>query len=526
MQDAGAWRTLRRRVAPLFLAALLLLWAAGSAGAADRVYWGDPASDSLAFIGLDGSGADTLAPSEAAFRGPSGTAIDPVTERIYWLNGGDNNNAGAGFAFANLNGVGGGILTIPGAVFDEAIGMAIDPVARRIYWANGGGFRSEAIWSATLEGADLRRFDTSPAELTGPTGLAIDPVARRLYWVNRATTDPVSFADLDHPGNGRNLNSAGAPVVSPVGLAIDPLNRRVYWGNLGGDSISVANLDGSGGAQLDTTGAQVRSPRGVAVDAFGGRVYWANDGSRSAPVSFANLDGSGHGGDLKAFTLSAGFPVLRVSPRSIAPPAIGGGAKPGSVLTCSTGTWAPDLVEAFYYDAAERFSFQWSRNGADVPGATGASLSADVEGDYRCRVTASNEAGATAASSPPHRVALDASAIRLRLAKATVGAGDTLLVSLSNDSALDLSGSLSGRSTVKSGSRKRPVKLAAKPFAIGAHAAKVVKLRLPKRLRLLLLRKRKLAISLHATFAAVGGAPSVVEQKVIAKLKRSRARID
>lgn len=73
---------------------------------------------------------------------------------------------------------------------------------------------------------------------------------------------------------------------------------RIFWTHAASPgAISFANLDGSGGGgDLDTTGATVPSfPEGVAIDAAAGRVYWGN-GSGTG-ISFASLAGGG-GGDL------------------------------------------------------------------------------------------------------------------------------------------------------------------------------------------------------------------------------------
>jgi hypothetical protein len=72
-------------------------------------------------------------------------------------------------------------------------------------------------------------------------------------------------------------------------------------------------------------------------------------------------------------------------------------AAAGSTLSCSQGSWAPDLLGSFLYRAPQSFSYQWSLNGADIAGASAASDTAVVGGDYRCTATASNQAGLSAA---------------------------------------------------------------------------------------------------------------------------------
>jgi hypothetical protein len=71
---------------------------------------------------------------------------------------------------------------------------------------------------------------------------------------------------------------------------------RVYWAGYGNDKISFANLDGTGsGGDLNTGAATLSEPLGLAIDMAGGRLFWTNDAAPA--IAFAYLDGSG-GGDL------------------------------------------------------------------------------------------------------------------------------------------------------------------------------------------------------------------------------------
>jgi hypothetical protein len=67
----------------------------------------------------------------------------------------------------------------------------------------------------------------------------------------------------------------------------------------------------------------------------------------------------------------------------------------GSVLSCSQGAWAPDLLGSFLYRAPQGFAYQWSLGGADIAGATQNFHTAAAPGSYACRVTAKNQAGST-----------------------------------------------------------------------------------------------------------------------------------
>jgi DNA-binding beta-propeller fold protein YncE len=191
-------------------------------------------------------------------------------------------------------------------------------------------------------------------------------------------------------------------------VAIDPMTRTIYWANDSGNPISYAKLDGSGGAALDTLGSTPDRPYGAAIDLAGGRIYWANRGDPTLPdthpstISYANLDGSGGGGQLNvsgATPFQARFPVLLRAPSGAGAPQIAGGSRVGSALTCSQGAWAPDELGSFLYRAPVSVAYQWSRNRADVAGATGSSYTSRIAGTYSCRVTATNQAGSTSQTS-------------------------------------------------------------------------------------------------------------------------------
>jgi hypothetical protein len=80
-------------------------------------------------------------------------------------------------------------------------------------------------------------------------------------------------------------------------------------------------------------------------------------------------------------------------PTSVTAPTIRGTPHKGAVLTCATGDWE---------GGPSTFSWQWSLDGAPIPGATAESygvLGSDVDHLAGCVVTATNEFGSTAAPS-------------------------------------------------------------------------------------------------------------------------------
>src|SRR6202000_1808945 len=64
----------------------------------------------------------------------------------------------------------------------------------------------------------------------------------------------------------------------------------------------------------------------------------------------------------------------------------------GSTLVCPYD-WQGDLPEAHLYRAPQTVTYTWSRNGAAIAGATGATMIANEAGRYGCTETAPNGAG-------------------------------------------------------------------------------------------------------------------------------------
>jgi trimeric autotransporter adhesin len=144
------------------------------------------------------------------------------------------------------------------------------------------------------------RCRVTAENLGGQSSAMSDPVtisvrrAERIFWANYGA-DSLSYADLDGSGHGEDLDTGATAVNNPSATALDPAAGRIYWANSSGvDTINYANLDGTGGGgTLNISDASVNGIRGMVLDHAAGKIYWANEGSDT--ISFANLDGSGSG---------------------------------------------------------------------------------------------------------------------------------------------------------------------------------------------------------------------------------------
>jgi DNA-binding beta-propeller fold protein YncE len=394
----------------LLIALCALGVAAPGAAAKDRIYWTSFDTGRVNWANLDGSGGvqelnvtgATIAPEGYGFGGD----IDPVQQRFYWANQIDGT-----INWANLDGSGGGHLNTGTASVSEPDGISVDSVGRLVYWANG----NDTIGYANLDGSGGGDLTTGMGTVDNPHGTTAFPAAGRVYWGNWGliATYFLSFARTDGSG-GQTLSLTGtATMNTPFGIAIDAAAQRIYWANDNPGIVSVANLDGSNASDIDNRGLKMEGPYGVALDPEAGRAYTANFAGNN--LTYIGVDGSGGATVPVALPKESGpnFPVLLKDPRPTSAPAVTrkgpptpkskkGRRKPaplpklvGSSLTCQSGGWAPDLVEARLYRSPSSIGFSWTRDGAEVAGAHGNVIIADRPGNYRCRVTGANAAGST-----------------------------------------------------------------------------------------------------------------------------------
>jgi DNA-binding beta-propeller fold protein YncE len=408
--DMGSRRGLIALGTGLVASLLLLVGLASSASADDRVYWVNGTAvdaNPISHADLDGSGGDDLDTTGAPSAEPRGVTLDMAAGKVYWTNRANNR-----ISFANLDGTGGArdLETTGSLLPDHPNGAAVNPAEGRIYWANE--------WAGTIAWADLDTavdgdaLPTVGGTLTDPpvdTPITpmVDPGSRTIYWGN-AAANVISYASLDG-GDILTLNTAGATVNNPHGLALDSEAGRVYWANIGPVDnrihvISYADLDGSGGGDLELAPNTANVPIGVAIDPSSGRIYWGNAGDDT--LRWADLATAVGGDDqttvqgmvttLGATPEGPRSPVLLKAPSSTGEPEI---TPDGSELTCSKGSWVPDMQESWLYRAPSEFEYSWTRDNVVIPEADDATYRATVAGEYRCTVTGSNPAGDD--TSPP-----------------------------------------------------------------------------------------------------------------------------
>jgi PQQ-like domain len=358
-------------------------WLASAAFASDLIYWTSYTGAGGVRVGdLGGAGAQDLFTGESS---PDGVAIDAAAGKIYWA----DTTSGV-IRVANLDGTGARDLYTGES---SPSGVAIDPAAGLIYWANAVS-RSGAIRVGNLDGSGAAR--TLFAAESYPVGVTIDPAAGKIYW-GSYDTFAIRVGNLNGTGAATNLFTGED---YPTQLAIDPAAGKLYWTNEFAGNVRVGNLDGTGAASSLYSGEG--DVGGVAIDPGSGKIYWSN--WNLGTVRVGSLDGAAPAQSLYQGQSDPWFVALLRAPLGAGSPQVSGPAGLGQTLTCSPGSWAPDLLGAFLYRAPQSLAYQWTVNDAPIPGATTSSLLVSSPGDYRCEEIATNAAGSTTQTSAPTQV--------------------------------------------------------------------------------------------------------------------------
>jgi PQQ-like domain len=370
----------------IFGCALALLlcataWLAPAAFASDSIYWSSYTNGGPVRVGdLGGSGARDLFTGESS---PEGVAIDLAAGKVYWAD-----TTSGTIRVGNLDGTGARDLYTGES---QPSGVAIDPAAGLIYWADAVS-GSGAIRVGNLDGSGTAR--TLFAGESYPVGLTIDPAAGTIYW-GSYDTFKIRVGNL----NGTGARDLFSGENYPTQLAIDPAAGKIYWTNEFNGNVRVGNLDGTGARSLYTGEGEIG---GVAVDPTTAKIYWTN--WNLGTIRVGSLDGTVPPQSLYTGQANAWMVALLRTPLGTGAPQVSGTGAIGQPLSCTPGSWAPDLLSAFLYRAPQTRAYQWTLNGSPIAGATASSVLVSSPGDYRCAEIATNVAGSTTQTSAPTTV--------------------------------------------------------------------------------------------------------------------------
>ena len=291
----------------------------------------------------------------------------------------------------------------------------------------------------TVSVVDTTTRSTIATLSPGGLGLAVDPVLHRLYATSGAR---LTVFDTD---TLQAVATLSAPATGGWwAVAVDATRHRVYLGDLGGGGITVVDGTSNSSVALIATGKPIRfalavdpsASRLVAASDTATATLWMVDTATDAVVGTATV------GDFPSHIVfdashRAVITDLGSNDLAVVDPATGAvtrtplSAKPaglafagaqlyvalngsGAVAVMGNGTPVMDSVSVSPAEARTNdtltaavvahdpdgdpltFAYQWTRNGADLAGATGASLQLSLAGNgdrgdaIAVRVTASD----------------------------------------------------------------------------------------------------------------------------------------
>jgi DNA-binding beta-propeller fold protein YncE len=224
----------------------------------NRIYWANSGTDSISYANLDGSGgADLYTSASAQLNDPFGVAIDPGASRIYWPNEGSTGLHANSIGYAYLDGSGGSsTLTMTGiSTISSPSGVALDPDTEEIYWSNAASGDNIQKDSLATDNPD-HGVSQSPGI---PFGVAVDTAAGRAYWAAQGT-DRLYYAQFPFVAANQLGFGGASGLPIPRGVAIDPAGGRIYWGNNVANAISWGDLTGGGSGDISSPGQQNAYP--------------------------------------------------------------------------------------------------------------------------------------------------------------------------------------------------------------------------------------------------------------------------
>ncbi len=168
--------------------------------------------------------------------------------------------------------------------------VEVDPVNNRIYWLESFGGLTEfgafgKLFSANLDGTDITTLVTG---LHHPTGLALDVENERLFVThdstafNGATGDnSIDVYTLDgikiNPPIAQGTATGGSPqnrMITPTDVEYDVVNDVVFWTDRDSGNAGIQSVDNTG--TVSRVLSDGPNPAGLALVADGSSLYWAD----------------------------------------------------------------------------------------------------------------------------------------------------------------------------------------------------------------------------------------------------------
>ncbi|MBK6699553.1 MAG: T9SS type A sorting domain-containing protein [Saprospiraceae bacterium] len=132
-------------------------------------------------------------------------------------------------------------------------------------------------------------------------GLAIHEGTKRIFY-SESDNKRIFSANLDG-SDIKEIIYINSGLALIRGIDIDPINNKIYWANTGQGKIQRANLDGTG---IEDVIKNITIPNDVIIEANTGNIYWTESGQ----IASSNTDGSNVKVLVDSTIYSSGFLLL------------------------------------------------------------------------------------------------------------------------------------------------------------------------------------------------------------------------
>jgi hypothetical protein len=275
------------------------------------------------------------------------------------------------------------LVNVPAASGTPVHFQIVGPNAQsKLVDANGAG-QGTTAFAGIFQGVDTV---TAWAMVNGQ---AVTSAPVQVHWLAGRDTTFLSLSQSQQGGPSGQLTRLVANLSDLTTSPATPIAGAAVTISVGAQSC-VATTDAFGNAACTVT------PLGGAGLQFLTASY-AGDAAHTAATGSSLFELGGVGFASPGATTTSTSPL---APQSTAAPRVSGTPTPGHRLSCSTGSWSGSPTS---------FSYQWSRDGHPIAGATGASYTVQIGDEARslaCTVTASNAFGSASRTSAPVLVAL------------------------------------------------------------------------------------------------------------------------
>jgi len=224
-------------------------------------------------------GADNSTATVDAGILPCAIAVNPVTNKIYVANEGDN-------TVTVIDGATNGTATVSVGTSPDAV--AVNPVTNKIYVANSSGGNNGNGTVTVIDGADNSTATVNAGSY--PLAIAVNSATNKVYVVNNSNaygefaTGTVTVID-----GATNQTATVTVGLNPIALTVNPDTNKVYIVNNHTGSDSVTVIDGVTNS-TDTVSVGP-DPGAIAVNPATGKVYVVNLGAGPCQTS-PNWDGT------------------------------------------------------------------------------------------------------------------------------------------------------------------------------------------------------------------------------------------